>query len=120
MRNFKKLPAWQKGMDIVAMVYQLGDSSAELMKYRLADQLQQAAVAIPSNIAIGSSHENDNDYRAFLRISLGACFQLETLLLVIEKLPFNSESEFKDLFGAVEEEKKLLMTLMRQLILRGA
>lgn len=120
MRNFKKLPVWQKGMEIVAMAYQLSDSSGELMKYKLASQLQQSAVSIPSNIAIGSSYDNDNDYRAFLRISLGACFQLETLLLVIEKLPTQSGDELKPLFEAVEEEKRLLMGFMRQLILRGA
>lgn len=120
MRNFKKLPVWQKGMDIVAMTYQLSDSLTELMKYRLTDQLQQAAVSIPSNIAIGSGYESDNEYRAFLRISLGACFQLETLLLVIERLPVETSSELKQLSEAVEEEKQLLMNFMRQLILRGA
>lgn len=120
MRNFKKLPVWQKGMDIVAMAYELSDSSGELVKYKLAGQLQQAAVSIPSNIAIGSSYDNDNDYRAFLRISLGACFQLETLLLVIEKLPARTNGELKQLFEAIEEEKRLLMGFMRQLILRGA
>ncbi|MCE7991188.1 MAG: four helix bundle protein [Roseivirga sp.] len=120
MRNFKKLPVWQKGMDIVTMTYQLSDSLTELLKYRLIDQLQQAAVSIPSNIAIGSSHENDNDYRAFLKVSLGACFQLETLLLVIGKLPFETGDMLKQLFEAVEEEKRLLMDFMRQLILRGA
>lgn len=119
MRNLKKLPIWQKGMDIVTMTYRLTDSFTELMKYRLTDQLQKVAVSIPSNIAIGSCCESDSEYRSFLRISLSACFQLETLLIIIENLPIGTNAELKKLSKRVEEEKQLLMGFIRQLILRG-
>lgn len=37
MRNFKKLPAWQKGMDIVEKVYEIGQPLIDTNKHGYAD-----------------------------------------------------------------------------------
>ena len=120
MRNFKKLPAWQKGMEIVILVYELGPPLLAIGKQSYADLMYKAALEIPSNIAIGSSYESDTEYRNYLRMSLGACFQLETLLLVVGELDLVGQEEVDQLSALLDEEKKLLMDFMRQLIWRGA
>ena len=120
MRNFKKLPAWQKGMEIVMLVSELGQPLQASGKSSYADLMSKAALEVPSNIAIGSSYESDTEYRNYLRLSLGACFQLETLLLVVEELGLIGKEEVEQLSALLDEEKKLLLDFMRQLIWRGA
>ena len=120
MRNFKKLPAWRKGMDIVEKVYEIGQPLIDTDKHGYADLMFHAAIDIPSNIAIGSSYESDSEYRTYLRKSLGACFQLETLTLVTEKQELIDPLDLDVLNELLEDEKKLLMNFMRQLIWRGA
>lgn len=120
MRNFKNLPAWQNGMEIVYKVYEVGQPLIDTDKHGYADLMYQAALDIPSNIAFGSSYESDSEYRGFLRKSLGACFQLETLLLVTQKQEMIDGFDFDMLNEMLEDEKKLLMNFMRQLIWRGA
>lgn len=118
MRNYKKLPVWQNGIEIAVRVHRLGESLFEKGKYDYAEQIYQAAVAVSSNIAVGSSYESDAEYRGFLRQSLGACFQLETLLLVVLKLDIIDDQEMNRLTDLLEDEKRLLKDLMRQLIWR--
>jgi len=120
MRNFKKLPAWKKGMEIVVKVYEVGQPLIDTEKHGYADMMYHAAIDIPSSIAIGSSYESDSEYRTFLRKALGACFQLETLLIVTEKQEMIDPLDQEILSELIEDEKKLLMNFMRQLIWRGA
>ena len=120
MRNFKKLPAWKKGMEIVEKVYEVGQDLIDTDKHGYADMMYHAAIDIPSSIAIGSSYESDSEYRIYLRKSLGACFQLETLLLVTESQELLDPLDIETLNELLEEEKRLLMNFMRQLIWRGA
>ena len=53
MRSFKELKVWQKGIELVALVYKITASFPEEEKYGLSAQMRRAAVSIPSNIAEG-------------------------------------------------------------------
>jgi four helix bundle protein len=57
MKNFKKLMIWQKGMELVLMVYRLSDQLPATEKYGLRSQMTRAAISVPSNIAEGVQEE---------------------------------------------------------------
>jgi four helix bundle protein len=71
MRNFRELTTWQKGMNIVAEVYQFSSLLPENEKYGLKTQIQRAAVSIPSNIAEGCSRSSEIDFKKVL----GNCYR---------------------------------------------
>ena len=86
MRNFKQLKIWQKGIDIAIKTYQLTDTFPKEDKYAMVQQMTKASVSIASNIAEGSSRKSEKDYLRYIEISLGSTFELETQIIIAEKL----------------------------------
>ena len=119
MKNFKKLPVWQKGMELATQAHTVRMSFPDTKERYLGHEFQQIGIRIPANIAIGSSYENDSDYRSFLRISLGACFELETLIILSRNVGLGDETALSRLSVLIDEEKKLLMDFIKQLIMKG-
>lgn len=113
MQNFRNLKVWQLGIDIVTKSYQLARHLPSQEKYGIISQLTRAAVSIPSNIAEGSSRKSEKEFHYFLEISLGSAYEVETLLLVIEKLSF-AKTQVKELQDMVVEEQRMLHGLMRK------
>lgn len=115
MKNFKKLKVWQKGMGIVVMTYQITGNLPVTERFGLVSQMNRAAVSVPSNIAEGSSRDSIKDYKHFLRIALGSCFELETQLLIVEKLALLATSIVEELKAEIDEEQKMIMSLMKKI-----
>ena len=73
-------------MDLVVEVYALCASLPDTERYGLSSQICRAAVSVPSNIAEGHGRRSTPDYAKFLSYSLGSVREVQTLLLVIERL----------------------------------
>lgn len=115
MRNFQQLLIWQKGMDVVAGVYELVRLLPKEELFGLRSQLTRAAVSIPSNIAEGSSRGSEKDYKRFIEIALGSAFEVETQLLIAQRgsmLPADATIVVLD---AVREEQMMLQSFIRRL-----
>jgi four helix bundle protein len=52
-KNYKDLIVWQKGMDLVEVVYKATGQFPKEELYGLTNQLRRAVISIPSNIAEG-------------------------------------------------------------------
>ena len=113
MKNYKNLKVWQKGMDIVTDVYQLASQLPADEKFGLKSQVTRAAVSIPSNIAEGSAKTSKKDYRNYLEISLASAFEIETQVLIIERLNFGEKNLRDKLLASIDEEQKMLMSFIR-------
>ncbi len=97
MRNFKELRIWQKGIEIAVKTFQLTDTFPKEDKYGICQQMTRSGVSIPSNIAEGSSRRSEKDYARFIEISLGSSFELETQLIISEKLSKGDQSLLQNL-----------------------
>ena len=115
MRNFKELKVWQKGFDIAIASCTLTADFPPQEKFGLISQINRCSVSIASNIAEGSSRASDKDYKRYLEISLGSCFELETQLLIAKKLGFGNGQSISDLLNLLDEEQKMLMAFIRTL-----
>lgn len=116
MRNFKELKIWNKGFDIATACYNLTSGFPGHEKFGLISQANRCAVSIVSNIAEGSSRTSDKDYRRFIEISLGSCFELETQLLIAKQLKYGNESSINELLNLLDEEQKMLIAFMKTLL----
>lgn len=115
MKNFKDLKIWQKGMDIAVSCFQLTDSFPSIERFGIVSQINRAGVSIPSNVAEGSSRTSEKDYGRFIEISLGSSFELETQLLIAQRLKFGDETKVADLITNVSEEQKMLAGFLKSL-----
>ena len=108
MKNFKELKVWQKGIELVVIVYTITTTFPEEEKYGLRAQMRRAAVSIPSNIAEGHLRKTAKDFKQFLSIARGSCAELETQIIIAHKLGFIQDGDFNKLSLKVEELSKML------------
>lgn len=114
-QHFKDLIVWQKAMDLVTDVYNVTDSFPKREVYSLTDQIRRAAVSVPSNIAEGQAHFSKAEFSHFLRHSAGSLAELETQLLIAERLKYTGPDKIRSLLKQVIEVGKLLNGLVSSL-----
>ncbi len=73
--RFEDLDVWKEGMRLAVEIYRSLDGCRD---YGLRDQMQRAAVSIPSNIAEGFERNSNKEFIRFLYISKGSCSELRT------------------------------------------
>ena len=86
IKNHMDLIVWQKAMDLVLHIYSIVKTFPKEETYGLSDQMRRAAVSIPSNIAEGYYRGSHKEFVYFLRIALGSGAELETQLILCERL----------------------------------
>ncbi|MEJ7822926.1 MAG: four helix bundle protein [Chitinophagaceae bacterium] len=115
MRNFKELRIWQKGIEIAVKTFQLTDTFPKEDKYGICQQMTRSGVSILSNIAEGSSRRSEKDYARFIEISLGSSFELETQLIISEKLSKGDQTLLQNLKVDITDQQKLLTGFQQKL-----
>jgi four helix bundle protein len=115
MRDFKKLKIWQNGIELIEKIYRLMDDLPNSEKYGLISQMTRCAVSIPSNIAEGGARSSQKEYKRFLEIALGSAFELETQLIICEKMGWITIDHFDKLMDLLIEEQKMLSGFIRKL-----
>jgi len=92
-RAHHDLRVWQEAVDFVEIVYQVTVDFPENEKFGLTAQLQRAAVSVPSNIAEGAGRSGDKEFLRFLYIARGSLCEIETQLLIAQRLGYISSME---------------------------
>ena len=96
MKSHKDLDVWKKSMDLVAEIYRMTRQFPVEEQYGLTSQLRRSAISIPSNIAEGAGRSSDKEFKQFLSIALGSAAEVETQLILAEKLEIcHSTSELQ-------------------------
>lgn len=116
MHNFKDLKVWQKSIDLAVEVYQAMASLPADEKFGLISQMKRCCVSIPSNIAEGAGRGSNAQFKHFLTISQGSAFELETQLIVSNRLGLLNEQTANELINKTEEVQKMIYSLERKLI----
>jgi len=119
MKTHKDLEVWKLSIELTEMVYKLTSSFPKSEMYGIVDQMRRAAVSIPSNIAEGAARQTDKEFTQFLFISQGSCAELETQLIISEKLKFinNKAVEINDKLSQI---MKMLSGLIRSVRRNGS
>jgi S23 ribosomal protein. len=114
--SYKDLLIWQKGMDLAVDVYSLTRDFPEEEKFALTSQIKRSASSIPANIAEGYGRQSTKSYSQFIKISRGSLFELETHLILAERLDYISEKELYDkIKNQIVEEGKMLNAFIKKL-----
>jgi four helix bundle protein len=114
-KSYRDLVAWQKAMDLVASVYRVTSAFPREEIYGLTSQLRRAAVSIPSNIAEGQGRFGATEFRHFLRQANGSLMELETQILIAERLGYITPKEASTVLNSAAEVGKILHGLIASL-----
>lgn len=113
IKNFKDLKVWQKGVELVKMVYKITVSFPPTEVYGIVSQMRRSAVSIPSNTAEGFMRRHNKEFKQFLYIALGSLAELETQLILSEQLGFSKNEKCKSILGNINELNKMIMGLIK-------
>ena len=83
--------------------------------YGLTSQIRRAATSIPANIAEGYGRETTRSYVHFLRIAQGSQKELETHLILAERIGILVSTDTANLFVQCERVSKMLRNQIRSL-----
>ena len=115
-RHFRDLIVWNRAIELVVSVYGLAGSLPTSERFGLATQLQRAAVSIPSNIAEGHERRSRKDYRRFLLMAIGSLAELETQLVICERLELLSSEQMKTARHLADEVGRMLRATEQKLL----
>jgi len=102
-------------MDLVEAVYRLTLQFPKEEIYALTNQIRRAAVSIPSNIAEGQGGNGTTEFSHFLAIAYGSLQELETQLLISERLGYTSTEELTPELHRIHEVCRVTNGLLRSL-----
>lgn len=105
--------AWQRAMDLVASCYPLTRQLVVQRHYDLSRQLFRASISIAANIAEGHGRGSDRDFARFLDIAMGSLREVETLLLLTDRLHLSKSATIAELLKQSDEVGKVLHGLRR-------
>lgn len=115
MHNFRELKVWQKAIDLAVDVYEAASNLPSDEKYGLISQLKRGSISISSNIAEGSGRNSNKEFKNFLSISQGAGFELETQLIIANRLHLIDNNLTNSLINKVAEIQKMVCSLQKTL-----
>jgi four helix bundle protein len=113
--SYKELIVWQKSIDLVVAVYDLTKNFPREEIYGITSQMKRSAISIPSNIAEGSKRGTKKDYRHFLLNAFGSGAELETQIIISQKLGFCTDSNQTVVNKLLDEIMRMLNKMIQEL-----
>jgi four helix bundle protein len=113
IQSHRDLLVWQRAMDVAAEVYQLSRTWPKEELYGLTSQTRRAAASIPANIAEGYGRQSSASYSQFLKIARGSLLELETHLLLAERIGLAGNGSCEDVLRRAAELGKMLGAQIR-------
>jgi four helix bundle protein len=115
MNEYRKLKIWEKGIILVEHVYFLVKQLPEDEKYGLVSQIKRCCISIPSNIAEGAGRNSNKEFIRFLSIVNGSTKELETQLLLIQRINLAPKSETNNILILCQDIKNMNFALQNSL-----
>ena len=113
--NYRDLKVWQIAVDVVEAVYRLTLEFPKHEAYGITQQLQRAAVSVPSNIAEGHARASSKEFLHYISIALGSLAELETQVIVASRLQYLKTQELDSILQKTDETGKMLRGLQKTL-----
>ena len=106
---------WQMAMSLAEDCYRLTGRFPSSELYGLTSQIRRSSVSLPSNIAEGHGRESTGSFIQFSRIAQGSLKELQTQLLLAERVKLTTEENVRPLLEKCDRIGKMLRSLIRSL-----
>jgi four helix bundle protein len=116
MHNLKELKIWNKAIDLTVDVYKATANFPSDERFGLISQSRRSAVSIPSNIAEGAGRNSNKEFNNFLGIANGSSYELQTQLVISNKLNLLSNDLLDDLLKQIDEVQKMTFAFQKTLL----
>jgi len=118
LNSYRDLEVWKKSIDLVEQIYRASKSFAPDERFGLTSQVRRASVSVPSNIAEGAARTGTGEYLQGLSVASGSLAEVETQIIIANRLEMLSLAETEALLGQADEISRMLGGLKRSLASR--
>lgn len=108
--KFEDLEIWKNGMRLTVKIYELMRNCKD---FAFKDQIQRAAVSIPSNISEGFERQTNKEFVQFLYIAKGSCGELRTQLYLAKELGYIEKCDFDILLDNAKHLSAMIFNLIQ-------
>jgi four helix bundle protein len=115
IKSYRDLRVWQDSMMLAELSYRLTRDFPKEETFGLSAQIRRAAASIPANVAEGHGRENTQSFIQYLRIAQGSLKELETHLMLAERVGVVGRNGTNELIRQCDALGKMLRPLIRAL-----
>ena len=113
--SYRDLRVWQNAMDLVVSVYEETQGFPKEERYGLTSQMRRASVSIASNTAEGKGRSTDRDRALFFCHARGSLLELETQVLIAQRLQYLTAPCADKLIRTSNELGRMLNSLIQSI-----
>lgn len=113
MHKFRELKVWQYSIELVTRIYEITEKFPVKERFVLSQQINKAAISVPSNIAEGAGRKSQKEFCYFLNIALASSYELETQMVIALNLKYINDSDYALIIEKVDEVQKMIYSLHR-------
>ena len=110
VQSFEDLTVWQAGVRLSIEVYKVLELSKD---FGLKNQIQRAAVSVPSNIAEGFERQSNKEFIQYLYIAKGSAGELRTQLYIAKQVNEIDHEVAQSLIIKAKEISAMLQGLIK-------
>lgn len=115
MKSHKDLDVWNRSIELVITIYKVIKGFPKEETYGLISQMPRSVISISSNIAEGAARQSKKEFRQFLYIASGSVSELETRLIICNKLIMIDDDSFRIITDELLQIKKMLFGLLNSI-----
>ena len=115
IRGYRDLLVWKKAMLIAEQTYLLSRSFPREEQFGLTSQARRAAASVAANIAEGYGRGTRPSYANFVRIAQGSLKELETHLMLAERVGVAKSGSIDAILAEADELGKMFRSLLHKL-----
>jgi len=112
IRSHRDLLVWQRAMDVAVLTYELTRQYPRDELFGLTSQSRRAAASVAANIAEGYGRATRQAYLNFLRIARGSLKELETHMVLAQRVGLASSEPSNALLVQTDELSRMLHSLI--------
>jgi four helix bundle protein len=117
--HYKRLEVWKRARTLVAAIYADTEAMPKSERFGLTSQMRRSANSIGANIAEGAGRGSPAEVARFLGYAMGSTNETEHHLFVARDVGMMNRQATAALLGQVNELRRMLHALRRQLIETG-
>ena len=108
IRSYKELEIYKKSYNLALRLHEITKTFPETERYDLVSQIRRCSKSIPTNMAEGYGRQSKEEFKRFLRISLGSCNELQVHFDFCKDLGYISKSIYEKLSQENTEIGKMI------------
>ena len=108
IKNYKDMDIYKRSYELALKLHRITIKFPETERYDLTSQIRRCSKSIPTNIAEGYGRKSKDDFRRFLKISLGSCNELQVHLDFCKDLKYIEEIEYNKISQEIGEIGRMI------------